>query len=192
MDWCTTWQKVQIIMSECGAEASIWPDYNEGFPVEWHISWVGCCQAISEEVEVCVGDDEPHPFCAVTMGFDPLLRSSWHPASEDSLLTSLFKSCRQGSGHRILYHYSNFILCSCKTLHRKTKLTCFENRRGIRLKLSPLWTQFNRCGLQIVTPNMWHICLQYTPNKAHSLFLRPYVQCFFFPPKKKQQKKMTD
>lgn len=77
-------------MSECGADASIWPDYSEGFPVEWHISWVGCCQTVSEEVEVCVSDNEPHPFYSVTMGCDPLLRSSWHPASEDNFLTSLF------------------------------------------------------------------------------------------------------
>lgn len=69
-------------MSECGADASTWPDYNDGFPVERHISWVGCWQNDSEEVEVVT----------LTMGCDPLLRSSWHPASEDNFLTSVFKS----------------------------------------------------------------------------------------------------
>lgn len=176
-------------MSECRAEPSIWPDYNEGFPVERHISWVGCCQAVSEEVEVCVCDNEPHPFCSVTMDCDPLLRSSWHPASEDNFLTSLFKSSRQGSGHRILYHYSNFIFAVAKfaNVANENKINMFWKQRRHKIKakstlnkIQPMWSAD--------IPNTWYICLQYTPNKAHSLFLRPYVQSFSFPPKKKQQK----
>lgn len=122
----------------------------------------------------CVPVIMNHILFTLTMGCDPLLRSSWHPASEDNFLTSVFKLSRQGSGCSILLHYSNFILCSCKI---GELCICKQNyyvlnRRGIRLKLIPLWTNSTDVVCRgIVNPNMWYVCLQYTPNKAHILFL---------------------